>query len=188
MSRVGIIVGEIPVLLSAPHSRMHVRNGSQKMPERRTDEIVIEVAKQTGCSAIYLQEEVGYDPNHEDCEYRRFLDNLIVQHGIVLVLDIHGAKATHSFDIDIGTGPDYEGKEPFIAQVREEMSKGISNVTVDKVFPARKTDTITKYVVRNYQIHAVQLEINRNIRLDDSMMRIVVENLKNIVMKIGTLY
>ncbi len=44
MSRVGIIVGEIPVLLSAPHSRMHVRNGSQKMPECRTDEIVIECA------------------------------------------------------------------------------------------------------------------------------------------------
>ena len=98
------IPGTAPILLSAPHSASHWRNGRFKKEEGFTAAITHYVAAHTGAHALYSQYQSTQDPNwHKEASYKKTLAHTIKQHQIKFVLDIHGMSNRHNIGLALGT-------------------------------------------------------------------------------------
>ena len=85
--------GTVTALVSAPHAVTHARNGRIKASEDFTGPLALEVARATGAHALVATRFAECDLNHdplEACAYKQALVEHVRQHGIALVLDIHG--------------------------------------------------------------------------------------------------
>lgn len=183
-----IIKGTCPVLLSAPHSTTQLRNGKIKAKELGTGSIIIEVAKQTNCYAIYKlwnnQDDANYDIDNND--YKEQVLKLIQENQIQLFIDIHGSNNTDRFDIDIGTDnlKNLNGKDTLLNNWIEIcQKKGIHKVGIDQKFKANTLHTITKTVAINYPIPCMQMEITREYRdlKNFKHMKLIIECLEEFI-------
>ena len=96
--------GPRPILLSAPHSTAHCRNGRLKKEEGFTAAIVRYVAAHTGAHAFYSHYQSAKDPNwHKEAPYKQTLAHILNQHQIQFVLDIHGMSNRHKIGLALGT-------------------------------------------------------------------------------------
>ena len=164
-----VIEGKIPVLLSAPHSVRQLREGKIKGKDRYTGAITIELAKQTNSFAIYKtynnQDDASYDI--ENNEYKEKVLELINKHNIKVFLDIHGAKDTDEFDVDIGTDEkrNLNGKTQILENLIKNLKeKGITKIGIDKKFKACTMHTLTKKIASSTNIACMQIEITRKYR------------------------
>lgn len=164
-----VIEGKIPVLLSAPHSVRQLREGKIKGKDRYTGAITIELAKQTNSFAIYKtynnQDDASYDI--ENNEYKEKVLELIDKHNIKVFLDIHGAKDTDEFDVDIGTDEkrNLNGKTQILENLIKNLKeKGITKIGIDKKFKACTMHTLTKKIASSTNIACMQIEITRKYR------------------------
>ena len=72
------IEGHLPVLLSAPHACLHMREGAEKMAEEYTAALSRYVADVTGCHALFAACKSDEDPNWlPKGEYKSALLSLI---------------------------------------------------------------------------------------------------------------
>lgn len=154
------------ILISAPHSQTHKRNGKPKWADLYTDDIARDVARKTGCHCMYLSNEVNYDPNNNyENSYKETLRQYIQANGIEFVIDLHGMSDKHPYQVEIGTSIDYTGKpemvEPVIRVFKDHFH---DDVVIDQFFTASKTQTITRFVIEQCQIPAVQIEVSRTLR------------------------
>lgn len=179
-----VIEGNIPILISAPHSVRQLRNGKIKGKDLNTGPIVIEIANQTKCFAIYKlfnnQDDANYDIEKND--YKEEVLKIISENNIKLFLDIHGAKDTNEFDIDIGTDNynNLNGKREVIKKFIQVCNKnGIDNIGIDKKFKANTLHTITKTVAVNTNIPCMQIEITKKYRIIDD-----IENMEKVIKSI----
>ena len=161
--------GKIPVLISAPHSVRQLREGKIKAKDRYTGAIAIELAKSTNSFAIYKtynnQDDASYDI--ENNEYKEKVLELISKNNIKLFLDIHGAKDTEEFDIDIGTDGkrNLNGKVQILEKlVKNLKEKGITKTGIDQKFKACTMHTLTKKIATNTDIACMQIEITKKYR------------------------
>ncbi len=164
-----VLEGKIPVLLSAPHSVKQLREGRIKVEDRYTGAIAIELAKRTNSFAIYKtynnQDDASYDI--ENNEYKEKVLELINKHHIKVFLDIHGAKDTDEFDIDIGTDEkrNLNGKIQELKILVETLKeKGITKIGIDKKFKAGTMHTLTKKIATSTDIACMQIEITKKYR------------------------
>ena len=164
-----VIEGKIPVLLSAPHSVRQLREGKIKGKDRYTGAITIELAKQTNSFAIYKtynnQDDASYDI--ENNEYKEKVLELIDKHNIKVFLDIHGAKDTDEFDVDIGTDEkrNLNGNTQILESLIKNLKeKGIHKIGIDKKFKACTMHTLTKKIASSTKIACMQIEITRKYR------------------------
>lgn len=163
------IQGEVPVLISAPHSVRQLRNGKIKGKDLYTGPIVMEIANQTKCYAIYKifnnQDDANYDI--ENNEYKEKVLEIIKQRNVQLFIDIHGASNNDEFDIDIGTDNyrNLNGKKEVLEKFIQLCNKnGIYKIGIDKKFKASTLHTITKTVATNTKIPCMQIELTRKYR------------------------
>ena len=96
--------GTIPVLLSAPHGAAHRRNGRLKVEDEYTAAFVRLVAAETGSHIIYTRYQSDTDPNWDrQTPYKEQLRQIIREHQIAFVLDIHGMSNRHKIGLAVGT-------------------------------------------------------------------------------------
>jgi hypothetical protein len=96
--------GHIPILLSAPHSTAHQRNGRIKEEEEFTAAFVQYLAAQTGAHAFYAPFQSAIDPNwYKDAPYKSALQQVITRHNIRFVLDVHGMSNRYKIGLALGT-------------------------------------------------------------------------------------
>lgn len=181
-----VIEGKIPVLLSAPHSVRQLREGKIKGKDKYTGAITIELAKQTNSFAIYKtynnQDDASYDI--ENNEYKEEVLELIAKHNIKVFLDIHGAKDTDEFEVDIGTDEkrNLNGKAQILESLIKNLKeKGITKIGIDKKFKACTMHTLTKKIASSTNIACMQIEIIRKYRDLEQ-----VENMEKIMNAIKT--
>ena len=184
-----VIEGKIPVLLSAPHSVRQLREGKIKGKDRYTGAITIELAKQTNSFAIYKtynnQDDASYDI--ENNEYKEKVLELIYKHNIKVFLDIHGAKDTDEFDVDIGTDEkrNLNGKTQILENLIKNLNeKGITKIGIDKKFKACTMHTLTKKIASSTNIACMQIEITRKYR-DLEKMEKVINAIKSWIQEFG---
>lgn len=186
-----ILEGKIPVLLSAPHSVRQLREGKIKAKDRYTGAIAIELAKLTDSFAIYKtynnQDDASYDI--ENNEYKERLLELIDKHHIKVFLDIHGAKDTDEFDIDIGTDgkSNLNGKMQILEKLVESLKeKGITKIGIDKKFKAGTMHTLTKKIATSTDVACMQIEITKKYRDLEQMekMQKMINAIKSCIQKI----
>lgn len=164
-----VLEGKIPVLLSAPHSVRQLREGKIKAKDRYTGAIAIELAKLTDSFAIYKtynnQDDASYDI--ENNTYKDKVLELIDKNNIKVFLDIHGAKDTDEFDIDVGTDEkrNLNGKTQILEKLIENLKeKGITKIGIDKKFKACTMHTLTKKIASSTNIACMQIEITKKYR------------------------
>ena len=169
-----VIKGNIPVIISAPHSVKQLREGKVKEAENQTGAIASIFSEETDCFAIYKtynnQDDANYDI--ENNKYKEEIKKIIKENDIRILLDIHGAKDEHNFDIDLGTayGENINNNIEILKRLKNYFKKyKIENVTENKIFKADSIRTISKYINEETKIPCIQLEISWKYRNLDNL-------------------
>ena len=98
-----VLSGNIPVLISAPHSVNQLRGDEVREAEKYTGALARYLSYATGSFAIF-QLFTHADPNFDsDHNYKNGIINLIEVNGIKLLIDIHSSTFNNDTDIDIVT-------------------------------------------------------------------------------------
>lgn len=176
-----IVEGEIPVLVSAPHACLHIRDGVEKMEEEYTGAIARYLACQTGCYAIYTTKIAPEDPNWQQYgEYKAAVSRIIKHSGVGFLVDLHGMTNRYNMGVALGT---INGKScttinpvaPFddagfsrtnMAELRAPSARPWMRYTVDhpRFTGGVKSNTVTRFAV-DCGIQAVQVELASAVRV-----------------------
>lgn len=98
-----VLSGNVPVLLSAPHSVNQLRGEDVRDAEKYTGSLVRYLSRATNCFGIF-QLFTHADPNNdEENDYKNAIINLVNAYNIKLLLDIHSSTFKNDADIDIVT-------------------------------------------------------------------------------------
>lgn len=171
-----IIEGNIGVMVSAPHSTQHSRNGKTLPADKLTGEIAIYLHKKTGCHVIYSNEQLDNDPNYDESNnfYQKALREYIDKNNVKLLVDLHGAAKEHDFAIDVGTVDDKDtslnGYDFIYDLIKQTFNKSLSsnnhkeNVVKNNTFSGGNQNTVTKFISSKTSIPCIQLEINKEYR------------------------
>ena len=177
-----IVPGSVPVMISAPHSVNHVREGVSKPAELMTGALALWLGKRTGCHVIVRTSNAGGDPNYDSPEsngYQRDLLSYLASSGVCVLIDLHGASSDRDFAVDIGTSPTDECPQgrslhghTFVtsflrysfeyAFARNDLPK--RRVSVNEVFSASRSTTVTGAISSASDVACVQLEVNGTLR------------------------
>lgn len=97
-----VILGDVPVLVSAPHAVRQWREGVIKDRDGMTGGIAEYLCEELKLFGVVRQWEAGDDPNYAEDElsvvYRNQVVRLVEECGIKWVFDIHGCLNKHGFD------------------------------------------------------------------------------------------
>ena len=183
-----ILRGNVPVLISCPHSIDQVRNGMLKPRELYSGALCKLIQEHTNCYAVYKYHNDGIDDNFVlHTKYKESMGKIIRENDIKLVIDIHGmvgsrSKRFRGYYVELGTDNSRNtlGK-PYIAQemLRIFSKHGVGKVVIDKKFKASKSHTIAKYTSTNYKVPAIQVEISGDFR---NVLNYGVENLNKLLL------
>lgn len=156
-------VGNIPVLLSAPHTMIQQKEDSFKLNEPFTKAIARYVSKELDCSCLVKIKDTMIDANGDEMdEYKKILTKIIEENNIELVIDIHGASKDKPFDVELGTLNNLSADYSTINELKEAfIENGINNIAINDPF---KGGGITRYIYGTTDIDVIQIEINRNYR------------------------
>jgi hypothetical protein len=171
-SAIALLPGTQPVLISAPHSARHWRDGDWKQEEEYTAALGYLLHQETGAHFIYARWQLNPDPHDDgDCgSYKQALDALFRNTPIRLVIDLHGARGDRDFAVALGTihGESFFAHEAQLIGILEQNGfRADPDTSLDRlaVNPPRYTGgmrlpTITRYAWRQHNIPAVQIEIS----------------------------
>ncbi|WP_462412397.1 N-formylglutamate amidohydrolase [Neobacillus sp. Marseille-QA0830] len=159
-----IISGSLPVIISAPHSVTHFRDGKPKQGEFMTGVLAKYLQKRLDCWCITKTRNDRTDPNFDPVHpYKQAICDLVNDNEISLLIDLHIMAPKRPAAIEIGTG---KGKNVFhdglYAQVLKHHfeTSGISPVIVDERFTGGFPYTVSSNVSSHTNIPCVQIEIN----------------------------
>lgn len=168
--------GGIPIMISAPHAVNHFREGGVLNAEIYTGGIAKYLHEVTRCHMIYLARYSKVDPNYDEGRegsYKEVLKKYVQEHGIKVLVDLHGCTEDHEMAVDIGTVDDTNislKRYPFVGKLfqyaleywlADSIGQGRKCVTVNGRFSAGQTNTITRYISQTTDTSCIQLEINR---------------------------
>jgi hypothetical protein len=172
-----LLPGTQPILISAPHSARHWREGYWKQEEEYTAALGYHLHHDTGAHFIYGRYMLNPDP-HDDGDsgpYKQAIRQLFETTSIRLVLDLHGARGDRDFALAIGTiyGESFPGYESRLLETfncygfQNETDSSLDRLVVN---PSRyaggiRQPTITRYVWRQHHIPAVQIEMSAWVRI-----------------------
>ena len=165
-----IIKGNIPVLISAPHSVECFRNGYVKSSDRMTGGIAEYLCEKYGLYGITRTFCNNDDPNYYNTgislEYKKAVIDLINSSKIEFMFDIHGCNDGHDFEIEIGTNNGENLNRKDRAEIAENILSETGIVFVDSIFKASSPETVSCYVHKNTDIDCFQIEICHAVRDD----------------------
>jgi hypothetical protein len=163
--------GTIPILISAPHSVDHIREGNIKKGEYKTGIFSHSLNKEMGTFSFYKTKNIGNDPNYDSSEpYKQELVNIVNEYSIPLVIDLHLMREDRPNLIELGTGRGENIKNnPDLALETALFFKRHLNggVAIDELFPAVHPYTVSSYISRECSIDCLQLEINKGLILSE---------------------
>lgn len=176
VSRIGFVSGTTPVLLSAPHSVFHTRQGEPKEEEEYTAALASLVARLTDACALYTRRRSPTDPNWDrDVPYKTRLRQVAVENEVRFVFDIHGIAPDRSFGIALGTMEGRSCPEQRSAIIRRLEASGFrrksafpDRLDVDDAFTGTGLtgqETITCFVSQCLGIPAAQIELHPLLRV-----------------------
>lgn len=158
-----IIKGNVPIILSSPHSTTHYRLNKDKIGEYRTGCVVDYLSKKLDCHGIYKTKHNFDDPNwDESTPYKENLIKYVKENDIKYLIDLHMMSPKREYLIEIGTG---RGKNVFESEIIDDMKSiflknSLQPLEIDKLFSANNPNTISASIARECQISCIQIEVN----------------------------
>jgi hypothetical protein len=165
-------LGQIPILVSAPHGAAHMRYGRYKGEDEYTAAFARLIADECGAHCIYARRKSRTDPNAAlDAPYKAMVDRICKNSEIQFVLDLHGMGLHHNAGIELGTrdGKSCPEQKELIIQTLSESGFTLDNVDklmrlrVDAQFSGNGSSTrepMVKFVSEKLSIPAAQVELN----------------------------
>ena len=164
------IKGEGDVIVSAPHSVKHVREGELKSVDLLTGAFALHLNSVTKCHIFFRTYNDNKDPNYDDENsdggYKKKLEEIVKHNQIKCLIDLHASTENRPFDIDMGTDDSKSlNGYNFVTDIIKTIAliNNISDVTHNKVFSA-PVNTVSNFISSVSEIPCVQLEINRKYR------------------------
>lgn len=166
----GIIEGDMPILLSAPHGARHLRDGAWKGEDEYTAALAITLGELTGASVIFVKNKTKEDSNYvPTTRYKDAIRKLVHEKGIRFLADIHGADIGRNYKVTVGI-IDEEDMErcscprckPFIEEAFRTFQYPLFHLDA---FTAASSGTVTSFVRHFCGIEAAQFEINARYRI-----------------------
>lgn len=163
-----ITSGDIPVILSAPHSVRHFREGKIKAHDFYTGTIVKLLHSLTNCHIIYSTACESTDSNYDlNSEYKKRLLEYIKENNIKYCFDIHGISINNPKMVDIGTSPTkneelkaFKGDVELFNQIYKILdSRFPDKIGINNMFKAGP-QTITSFISESSDCKCLQFEIN----------------------------
>jgi hypothetical protein len=163
--------GKIPILISAPHGARHLRDGSWKEEDEYTAGIAIKLAEITDAHVIYVKNATKEDSNYDiETKFKDKIREIVKNHGIKFIADIHGANSNRPFKVSVGIINDETEKCscPSFKEIIQETFKTFQNDIFNLCnFSASKSATVTSFAKNILNIEAAQFEINAKYRIVD---------------------
>ena len=196
------------MLVSAPHGAAHWRNGRFKKEDGFTSAIARFVAQQTGAHVLYTLHQSQDDPNwNKVSPYKSRLAQLVKQHRLRFVLDIHGMSNRHKFGLAVGTinGRSCPTLQPLILSIihqhgftaiSEQATKRLLRLHADRYVLNHSrfaggsvSHTVTRFVTEKTNAEAAQIEICSSLRVihEKSKFGIFKGNMDGIKTAVSTL-
>ena len=162
-----IVKGKTNVIISAPHTFPHYRNGLRKKRDLGTLKIIKLLEGKTNAHLIYINKEINYDPNFTiDNRYQEKLSKYIKENNIEYLIDIHGSKQRKTYDIELGTNylENLNNDEDLLDNIKKRFKQNkINNVAIDKIFKSQ-SDTVCTCINKKTNTKAIQIEIGKSYR------------------------
>ena len=178
-----ISMGNIPILFTAPHTMEQVRSdGSIKKAEPYTKSIALYLNKHMNTYSMIKLLDTGLDSNRDNHdEFKNKLLDLVDEHNIKLVIDLHGASINREFDVEFGTMNNLTADFSTINELKEAfIENGITKISFNNPF---KGGAITQYLYNKKDIDVIQLEINYKYRDYSNLenLKLLIESLSNFI-------
>lgn len=187
-----IIDGQLPILLSAPHTYPHRRpnlSGVYKGREEWLDVIIQSVCSKSAVHGIYVTNDIDYDPNFsplENNEYKSEVASLIKNKKIKYFIDIHGLNDMHEYDFGLLYANRYLKSKNLAYTLANGLNSGGlrgSSMQVHNLVDGYG-ETLSHFVSSKLKVASVQVEIAKYIR-DDAILRSeFIENLLSTIAKL----
>ena len=182
------ILGETPLVLTAPHAVPHDR-GKEKLKEQddNTDLVVMEICR-LGNSYGLIPLEPLADPNKLHREKRPVrtpawdstkevsfyleAEKMVQERGIRFLIDIHGIRDQHHDSVVIGNSGS-KGREGWAEGLKRYLDQnGIqASIDVTETKDGRKRNLRGGDFVRNIPVPALQLELKPELRFGEGLHR-----------------
>ena len=176
------VPGRIPVLLSAPHACMHIRDGVEKMEEEFTAAIALLLAERTGAHALVTDRFNREDPNWlPGGLYKDTLGTVVRQESVALVIDLHGMTNRYGASVALGT---MKGRACDVASVLPAFeSAGFRSISEPELTTSQRhnwrnlvvdhsrftgglrSHTVTRFCCEQLGVSAVQVELASRARV-----------------------
>jgi hypothetical protein len=183
------ILGEIPLLITAPHSVPHDR-GKEKLKEQddNTDLVVMEVCRLVNCNGLIPLKPLA-DPNKlhrgkrpdqaptwgntKEVSFYLEAEKMVREMGIRFLIDIHGIRDHHHDSVVIGKSGS-KGREDWAEGLKRYLNQnGIrASIDVTETKDGRKRNLRGGDFVRNIPVPAFQLELKPELRFGEGLQRI----------------
>ena len=166
----GVVKGNIPILLSAPHGAKHLRNGTWKGEDEYTAALAIALGELTGASVIFVKNKTEEDSNRlSRTRYKDAIKQMVHEQGIGFLADIHGADIKRNYKVSVGI-IDEKAMErcscPRCKPLIEEAFRSFQDPLFHlDAFTAASPETVTSFARHVCGIEAAQFEINARYRI-----------------------
>ena len=161
--------GEVPVLVTCPHSTSHVRAGKLKRHEFYTAALGTILHSALGCHCLYANRQQETDPNYrDDCGFKTMVAAVLSERNIELVVDLHGTGNERPEDVFPGVGKEGEfllGNAAVLDGFYSCAEKRGIRAGSPDVFPAARQMTVAKFSAAKLSVPAVQVEISDRMRM-----------------------
>lgn len=159
-----LIAGNCPVLISAPHSVTHFREGKTKFGEFMTAPLAIALHEAIDCAYITKQKNNLTDPNFDAVHpYKQEIIQFVTANDIRFMLDLHimSSKRVPNIEIGTGKGQNIFGQTKLIQLLIEAFeAETLEPIIVDELFTGGNPNTVSSTVAKATQIPCIQIEIN----------------------------
>jgi hypothetical protein len=186
-----ILLGEMPVVVSAPHSVTHFRKGQPKQGEFMTGVLAKLIQEKLNCCCITKTKNDFTDPNHDSKHpYKEAIIEMVSERGISFLIDLHIMSPLRTAAIEIGTG---KGRNVFNDHFYEDVLKqnfenhSIEPVIVNELFTGGFKNTVSSTISREANIPCIQIEINWRLLNPLSHDHQIIEVLDSLILSIHTL-
>lgn len=186
-----IILGEMPVVVSAPHSVTHFRKGQPKQGEFMTGVIAKLLQERLNCFCITKTKNDLTDPNYDSEHfYKDSIIEMVTERGMAFLFDLHIMAPERPAAIEIGTG---KGRNVFGDHRYEEVLKqnfelkGIGPIIVNEHFTGGFKNTVSSTISRETNIPCIQIEMNWRLLNPLSTEQQILEVLDSLTTSIHTL-
>ena len=179
-----ILKNKSEIMISAPHSVKHLRNGEILPQDLLTWWLALYLWKRKNLPVIYSTSYKVWDPNfdeNDNSEYKQALAKYIKENNIKFLIDLHGCWSYRDFSIELGTwwewNPNLLWRSDILNNILDSLNTSLKSyikhtkkpITINTIFPAQRETTVSNFISKECKIPTIQIEINKDLRSIDKI-------------------